>query len=64
MKLYESIKVEHNNCDFLGNQILETYGHKVNLIYVVIRNTVYTGDHISSILSLSHTTLILEDSVS
>ena len=67
MRLYESIKVEYNNCDFYGNnenQILETYGHKINLIYVVIRNTVYTADHTSSILSLSYTTLILMDSVS
>ena len=67
MRLYKSIKLEYNNCDFYGNNqnyILETYGHKVNPIYIVIRNTVYTGNNISSILSLSHTTLILEDSVS
>ena len=67
MRIHESIIVEYNDCDFYGNnenQILETYGHKLNSINLVIRNTVFTADHISSIFSLSYTTLILADSVS
>ena len=72
IRLYESIQVEFNNCDFYGyfvNEILESYGKSVIPINVVVRNTVYTiailgTNDRKSVLFLANTTLILVDSVS
>ena len=74
--LYDNINAEFNNCDFHGNnleQILQTYGKILNPINVVVRNTNYTATILPStyfstsvnmgFISLSHTTLILVDSV-
>ena len=73
IRLRDFINIEVNNCNFHCNSekmILHTYGKKVNLINVVIRNANYTSS-ISDILtirnsklfSLSFTTLTLIDSV-
>ena len=71
VRLNGSIQAEFNNCDFYGNKILESYGRSVNPINVVVRSTVYNyttamlrATQNTSVLLLSHTTLILADSVS
>ena len=78
IKLYKSITVEFNSCNFHGKNvnILRTFGKNVNPMKVVIRNTNYTNITYDSwlvrppvsldlncFMLLSHTILTLLDSV-
>lgn len=76
IKLYKQVNIELNNCNFHGSNdqiIVQVDGQMANLANVVIRNTNYTTTMSSShtivdptrlwLISISHTTLILMDSV-
>ena len=76
IKLYKQVNLEFNNCNFHGNNdqiIVQTDGRTANPANVVIRNTNYTTTMSRShtivdrtrlrLISISHATLVLIDSV-